>query len=141
MTRAKLKRISALMSGVAWLFFACVCVLTMTEGGLAAAASLFMLVVFSLILLVDFVATRELDHPRGGCLPKLYFAQWGFLGILCALSMCSVPFSPEIGVKATGWTALLLAAIYAVATAFAVVKLLIGRRLRRRGGSPTGYSR
>ena len=135
MTRERLKRISALLSGVAWLFFATACVSTMNEGGLPAAASLFMLVVFSIFLLLDLVATRDLDRPRGGCLPKLYFAQWGFVGILSGISMCSVPFSPEIGVRAMGWRALILAGVYAVATAFAVAKILIGRRLLRRGAA------
>lgn len=133
MKKIKLKRLSIGLSAIAWLLVAVICLVPMGEGGLAAFACLIMLTVFTVIIAVDIFGTRALiSKERMGCLAVLYFIGWSLVLGHSALLMFAAPFALRgEAAKTPWWGKLCFAMIFAVPTAFALAKILIGVALRR----------
>ena len=67
MNKTKLRKLLITLSVVAWFIFAAICLVPMSEGGLAAFACLVMVGVFTAIVALDIFGTLSLDKPRMGC--------------------------------------------------------------------------
>jgi hypothetical protein len=132
MNRMKLRKLSITLSAVAWFTFVAFCLVPMSEGGLAAFASLVMVGVFTVILALDIFGTLSLDKPRMGCLGVLYFVAWALVLGFSALLIMAAPFMLRgEAARIPLWGKLLIGLFYAVPAGFALVKILIGRALRR----------
>ena len=134
MNKTKLRKLSITLSVVAWVIFGGICLVPMSEGGLAAFACLVMMGVFTVIVALDIFGTLSLHKPQIGCLGVLYFVAWSLVLGYSVLLTVFAPFALQGEAAQTPlWGKLCFALVYAIPTGFALTKILIGRALRRTG--------
>ncbi len=132
MNSGKLRSVSITISVIAWVIFGAICLVPMSEGGLAAFACLVMMGVFTVIVALDIFGTLSLDKPRMGCLGVLYFVAWSLVLGYSVLVIVATPFALQGGAaKIPLWGKLCFALVGVIPAGFALAKIMIGRALRR----------
>ncbi len=132
MNKIKIRKLSITLSVVAWFIFVAICLVPMSEGGLAGFACRVMVGVFTAIVALEIFGTLSLDKPRMGCLGVLYFVAWSLVLGYSTLLIVAAPFMLQgEAAKIPLWGKLCFMLIYAVPAGFALAKILIGRALRR----------